>query len=389
MILMWLGSFVLMMFGLTESQKQIARLFAHLQKRVLDRGLENTTTGKLFIRALDLVVLEASPQRSLYSGMALYNLRVMSLRPSNLIMALSTLGAWWVVILGLLFLSFNGFLLLGLCTLGFFTMWMTPRMKIILGWLFATGIFLVGGELMLRNSSIVQTILGQSELAFFLADGRFPAVMALMLLSLVTSLVVRLEFWSLALSLSLLLTNTISFNGALGLVAGERIARMILFWWHSRNLNQDCRRIGRQFSVVSIVGVLIGFLIAGESRVLLDFGFSSDLAAFQDKSLQFVVLFAVILAIQCLAQMIWGHFGSLVQVDELQEPKYIPTLWHDQDFLSESIYSWSKEKVHKRLNEIRYHLQGLGTLREGQVPEHIQARLKEEEQQLKTFLGHV
>lgn len=381
MILMWLGSFVLMMFGLTESQKHAAAFFANLQKNFFEKGFDVNTT-KMFVRALDVVVLEASPQRSLYTGLALYNLRILNLRTSNLIMCLSTLGAWWVLILGLLFLSFNGFFLLGLCTLGLIGAWKAPKAKLLLKWVFATGVFLIGGETMLRNSTVVQTILGQSDLAFFLADGRFGAVLGILIASILMSFIVQVEFWSLALALSLLLTNTLSFNGALALVAGERIARMLLFWWRSRSLNQDCRRIGFQLSMVSILGVLIGFLVAGEARNLFYLGFSSDLSSFQDKSLQFVMLFAVILVLQFFAQMVWGHFGSLAKVDELQDAKYFPASWADFELLSPAAMTWAKDRVHKRLSEIRYHLQGLQSLKEGQVPEHIQARLKLEEQQL-------
>ncbi len=261
MILMWLGSFVLMLFGLSESQKHLAHLLAGMQKNILDQGLNNVVLQKMFVRALGVVVLETSPQRSLYSGMALYNLRVMDLRPCNLQMALSPLGSWWVLILGVLFLNLNGFFLLGFCALGLFSGLMTTTFKNILKWIFATGIFFVGGELLLRNSSILQTLLSQSEWAFFLADGRFSSVFVLLFLAVLVSLIVQIEFWSLALALSLLLTSTLSFNGALGLVAGERIGRMILFWWRSRSLNQDCQRIGRQLSIVSILGVVAGFLL--------------------------------------------------------------------------------------------------------------------------------
>ncbi|WP_415062253.1 hypothetical protein [Bdellovibrio sp.] len=381
MILMWLGSFVLMMFGLTESQKQLAHLFAKLQRAFLEKGLE-TTTGKMFSRTLVITALEASPQKSLYSGMALYNLRVLSLKASNLLMCLSTLGAWWVVILGLLFLSFNGFFLLGVCVLGLTGFGLTPKTRQLLKWIFATGVFLVGGEMMLRNASVISTLLGQGEAAFVLADGRFGAVFMILLASLFISFVVRVEFWSLVMGLGLLVTNTLSFNGALGLVAGERIARMILFWWQTRNLNQECRRIGLQFSLVSIVGVIVGFLVAGEIRSLFYLGFSSDLSSFQERSLQFVLLFAVMLGFQFAAQMIWGHFGSQVKVDEIQEGKYIPSSWVEMELTSNGIMAWAKQKVHKRLSEIRYHLAGLSSLKEGQVPENIQARLQEEEKQL-------
>lgn len=347
MILMWLGSFVLMMFGLTESQKQIAHLFSNFQKSFLDKGLE-TTFGKMLVRSLDVAVLEASPQKSLYSGLALYNLRVLGLRASILLMCLSTIGAWWALILGLLFLSFNGFFLLGLCALGLLNVGEAPRLKAVIRWLFATGVFLIGGEMMLRNSSVVLSLLGQSELAFIMADGRFGAVLGMVLAGLVISLFVQIEFWSLVLGLGLLVTNTLSFNGALGFVVGERIARMLLFWWRSRGLDQDSQRIGRQLPFFSILGVIVGFLIAGELRTLLNFGFSSDMTALQDRSLQFVLLFSVILFFQFVAQMTWGHFACRVKVGEREGEKYFPDSWTQQELLSLAVLSWANEKTQSR-----------------------------------------
>ncbi|MDG0816993.1 hypothetical protein [Bdellovibrio svalbardensis] len=381
MILMWLGSFVLMMFGLSTSQKYAAEFFAGLQKKFFDKGLD-TNLGTMFIRAADVVLLETSPQKSLYAGMGLYNLRVLALRPSTLVMCLSTLGAWWVLILGFLFMSFNGLFLMGLCSLMFLSPFVSVKVDKVLKWIFFTGLFLLGGEIMLRNSSILQSTLGESDLVFFLADGRFPAMLGLLLAGIVLSLIVQIEFWTLALGLSLLFTNVLSLNGAIGLLAGERIGRMLLFWWHTRSLNQDCRRLGTQFAVVSSLGAFVGLVMAGVVRETVNLGYSTGMASFQDKSLQFMMLFIVILLFQFIAQMIWGHFAVQFKVDEMQEPKYISKSWFRPEFFSTTSMAWAKGKVHKRLSEIRYHVAGLGTLKEGQVPEHIQARLKAEEEQL-------
>lgn len=381
MILMWLGSFVLMMFGLSNSQRYAAEFFAALQRKFLDKGLE-ANLHCMLIRSADVVLLEASPQKSLYSGMAFYNLRVLGLRPSSLIMCLSILGAWWVLILGFLFMSFNGLFLMGLCSLMLLSSLLTAKLDKVLKWIFSTGLFLLGGEIMLRNSSILQTTLGESDFVFFLSDGRFPAVAGLLFAGIILSFVVQIEFWSLALGLSLLFTNVLSLNGALGLLAGERIGRMILFWWHSRGLNQDCRRLGRQFALVSSLGAFLGLVIAGALREAIDLGYSNGLAAFQDKSLRFMILFMVILLFQFVAQMIWGHFAAQAQVAEMQEPHYISQVWLRPEFFSAANMAWAKGKVHKRLSEIRYHLTGLNSLKEGQVPELVQTRLKTEEERL-------
>lgn len=312
MILMWLGSFVLMMFGLTESQKCVAQFFLDLKNQLLAKGSEGKL-GTMFFRSLGVSLVEASPQATLKSRMVFDNSGEVSSRERILLMCLSPFGAWWVLVLGFLFLSFSGNFVLGFCAVGLIAALRTPKMDLFLKWLFACGVFLIGGEMMLRNASIIQTLLGQGDLAFFLADGRFVPVLGVMLVSIILTFFIQTEFWAFALALSLLVTNTMSFNGALGLVVGERIAQMILFWWQSRSLSQDFQRMGKQMSFVSIIGIFGGFLIVAEARRTFYFGFSSDLSSVQYKSFQFVILFSTILFFQWLAQMIWGHFASQAQ----------------------------------------------------------------------------
>jgi hypothetical protein len=248
------------------------------------------------------------------------------------------------------------------------------------------GIFLLGGDLALRNSSVLLNLLGTGDLVFFLADGRFLSVLGILFIGVLLTFFVSVEFWSVCLALTLLIANVISVNGALALFAGERIGRMLLFWFRSRELNQDCRRIGWQFAVVSASGAFFGFMIAGILRGDAGIGFNGDMDLSRQKTLEFLSLAAVILVIQFLSQMVWGHFGSKLAVDEIQEGRYVPKSWTEQELISTEALDWIRAKVHKRLSEIRYHRQGLQTVKEGQIPEVLQARLKAEEDQLSRFL---
>lgn len=378
-----------MIFALSESQKQISLLSADWQKKSFDK-LKEGSSVQLLMRSLGLALAEVSPQRSLYTGLALYNLRILDLRSSLALMCTSTSAVWWVILLGLLFMNFNGLFLVGLSGVGLFFLFQRRHWQPWMRLLLFSGLFLISGEIVIRNSSILQTLLTPTgpfgDVAFFLADGRFFAILILMAVSTFLGLFIQVEFWSFVLALGLLMTNTLSFNGALALVAGERLAQLLLFWWRTRSLNQDCRRVGALFAAASFVGVCLGFLLAGEARSIFLLGFSAEFSATQEKSIHFVILFAVILAIQFLAQMIWGHFGSKFVVDELQDPKYFPATWTDQDLLSTSSMAWAKDKVSKRLSEVRYHLAGLQSLKEGQVPEPLQNRLREEEKQLSQIL---
>jgi Na+/phosphate symporter len=375
-----------MLFGLSESQKAVTELFSGWQNHFYQKGLD----GKFNVmvqRCVDVVLLEASPQRSLYSGLALYNLRVLSLRASVLMMCMSTLAAWWPLILCVLFLGIASLYVLAFAFISFLSFSMYTPIKKIFRLVMMTGIFLLGGELMIRNSSVLMVLFEGSEYGFFLLDGRFPAVISVCLMAILISFILEIEFWSVALALSLLLSNMITANGVLGLLAGERIGSMILFWLRSLDLNQDCRRVGSRLAIFSILGVFIGVLVAGELRFTWGFSFSMGADQWQGKSLQLVWQFATILFFQFTAQMIWGHFGSKEQLDEVQEAKYFPKKWITRDLISANALLWAKDRVQKRLGEIRYHLQGLASMETDKVPAPLQTRLKDEEHQLQEFLN--
>lgn len=388
MILMWLGSFVVMIYGLSESQKHMALLFSGLQKRFYDKSFEGPF-AKIFMHAADVTVLEASPQKSLYSALALFNMRILSPRATLLKMGLSLLGAWWVLILGLLYMSLNGLFFLGFSSLMLLSFLAYPRLQELLKTIFYAGLFLMGGELMLRSAGVMSNLLGESNMAFTLADGRFGAVGILLVAGILISLVIEFEFWSLALSLAFLATNTLSFNGALALVAGERVGRMILLAVRGRCLNQACANLSRHFALFSAIGALVGLWIAGSAHGMIGGMESFDANAAQQKCLSFMEYFVVILFFQFVGQMIYGHFASQKPIDEVQEARYFSKAWLQRGLLSPGALLWAKSRVQTRVSEIKYHIQGLQSLPDGKVPEHLQARLKTEEEQLHKLLHEV
>lgn len=369
-----------MLWGLNSFQQNFARAFAGIQKAILEKGF-SSSMATMFLQSAAVTATEASPLKSLYTSMAMLNLRILDARPAVLMMCLSPFALIPVFLLGLLYLNFSGFFILGLCVVALLRFGKPNYVDDALKVLFSIGVFLVAGESVLKNSSIIQTYLTQNDLVFFLADGRFSTVLVLVALSFVVSLLIQTEFWSLALALSLLTSGMLSFNGALGIVLGERLAMAVIFWYRTRSLSQDCRTLGRQYAILAVVSSIIGFWIAGETRVFLNIGFSSELSAVQEKTYLLLVLFGVMLAVQWFAGMVWGHFAGN-KSNEMQDAKYITPAWMDRGLLAEGPRAWAKDKVHKRLSEIRYHLAGMHSLKEGQVPSHIQARIKDEERQL-------
>ncbi len=385
MILMWLGSWALLLFALSESQKQVSSIFAPLQKTLLDKGLEGSLVSQV-IRAASVVLGEASPEKSLYAGMGAANLRVVGVRSAVLLMCLSPLGAWWSLLLASLYLNFNGLLFSGLGALSFVPFVKGTKSASYLRLLLFVGLFLIAGDVALRSSSVLLSYLGTSELAFFLADGRFMSVILLCLCGILLNVFVGIEFWSVTLALCLLVANVISVNGALALFAGERTGQMLLFWWRSRGLNQECRRLSTPLALVSVSGVFAGLMLAGFLRGSGGIGFSGDVDVFREKILLFVSLSLVMLAVQFISQMVWGHFAGRVAMNEIQEVKYFSKTWIRQEFISVSMLEWLRGRVHKRLSEIKYHRQGLSSVKEGQIPESLKARLKAEEDSLQSFV---
>lgn len=240
------------------------------------------------------------------------------------------------------------------------------------------GLFLLGGELTFRNSSVLITSLGQSDLAFLLADGRFLAMSFLMGFSFLVTLAVRLEFWSVALALCLLTSSTISINGALGLLVGERVAHLALFWRRTRGLTHECERAGNFLTLSSFAGLMVGFFVVGTFR---------DGILIQDKSLFLILMLVTLLLFQFVGQMIWGHFASQKTFNDPTEVKYLGPSWIDQGLFMSGGQAWAKEKVQGRLGEIRYHIAGLKSLPEGSVPAPLKARLLDEEKQLSQLTG--
>jgi hypothetical protein len=310
MILIWLGSFAIMLFAMSESQKNITSFFSNLHKHILENKSE-INAFQAFLRAVRLVLIEASPQQSLLSGIALYNLKVLDLRTSLVVICLSVLGAWWFMILGLLFLSLNGFFLLGLSFLWWLNWFQSPQAEKFFKWIFFAGLFLIGSDLVLKNSRLLQSLLGNSDLAFFLADGRMESIFVLMAFAIGLNFVIRCEYWSMALGLSLMVANILSLNGALALFVGERIGAILLFWWRSRNVTEEVKSFSVLVTVVSICSLLVGFLFAGEVRSQFIIGFDTDTVAFQNKSLTLMMLIFLVLIFQFMGQMAWGHLYYL------------------------------------------------------------------------------
>ncbi len=308
MILMWLGSFVVVLGSFFFVQKIAAELFSGTISDSGPRTL-NGTFVRSFISLVKQVIFEISPMMSLNRAAEKPGLDEGEYRLKVLRMCLSSLGTWWAALMGIFLLSFNGLYILGFCSLAFISFFRNSFFKKYFILLFAVGAFLVGGNLMLKNASILVGSFNESEIVFFLADGRLLSVLALLFVSAVASVFIQIEFFFLILAFSLLPVHILSMNGALGLIAGEQIGSLLLFLFKTRNTN-DRRDITlySQFALVYVIGTLLGLLVSGEMKSFYYLGSSGEISASLDLSLKLMFMFLILWLFRFLLLMSWGHF---------------------------------------------------------------------------------
>lgn len=381
MILMWLGSLALMMFGFLSARAALREIFSQFTLSLFEKELPQQPVSSL-LKASVFALLQPSPVQTQYGAISFLSLKKWGTRSSALMMCTSILGVAFILVLGFLFANLSGALLMGVGSFYLISQRLSKTMKAVLKLIFFCGLFLMGGEVALRSSSILQTLLGQSEFAFFLADGRFSAVLPLLFLALALSLIIDFEYWSFVLGLSLLLTNVVSMNGALAIVSGELVGRQVLLVIRTWTLEETVAKIARGFALVSVVGIILGFLFAGEARSVFGLGFTEDFTASQAKLFDFVTMIALVHAVWFLSVMVWGHFAGNKTYAPSDKAVYPPISWWDQGLFGHEVEVLQRRTITQRLSEIRYHLKGLETIDKAQIPGAIQARLVSEEKDL-------
>lgn len=386
MILMWLGSFALIVFSYLATQKYLNQRLSPLQSKFLVTKAKESDVA-LVLRSLSVVAMDVSPLKTIFTAIAKLNTQVGKERESLIQLCMASVGYWWTLILASLYLSLNGGFLLGLSLLALIPFLIPQTLRRTFYFVGCIGLFLLGSELALKNSSILQTYLGTSDFAFFLADGRWPAVFALLGLGLVFGILVRIELGSLFLAMALLVSNNISLNGAIALVAGELIGMMLFTLSQAWRVDEKTRSYVVKFAGAGILGLVIGLFVALQVRSYFVFSFSGERGQYQDKLMTLIFLVAVVLFIQTAVQMLWGHFAIRNNKVETSAVHYYPSQWMEWGLLSLSQAEFVEDGLNKRLSEIKYHAQGVKSLEAGKIPEQVLARLKTEEEELSRILN--
>lgn len=377
MFLVWLGSFILFIYSASQVQLLIQKLAGPLRSKWMV-ALQAKETFRPILAGVFLTVTSPSSFHQEASALQLYNLRILNKRSALLWLCLGSLGFAVPFFLSFFYLKVNGLMISGLILTtwlvlgGFHRKVFDSKILKLLVWI---GLFYFFAENLLRQNSVFQTVLGTQELAFLFVDRRGPALAALFAMGFIKSFFIPLSGWSFWFSLALVPLGSLSLPSALCLMAGELFFSGILHVWNFRKTNSETVKAARHFAVVQSIGVLVGLVV---TLIVIDFFQLGGFAAgdLHGLVLQLVLSFSGLLFFRFLAVMLWGHFASAKQDQEMQEPQYQMVLTTPRFFNQESIFLAS-EGLKKRLAEIKYYQMGLEQ-NQKQVPEALRLRVEKE-----------
>ncbi len=385
MILMWLGPFILAVYWLRRFAISTSMALSGLQKRFLALP-ESAPKVKTMLTTKLCGVSVGSFVRTQYSAVALLNSRAFSRSHALLLLCLSSAGTWATMLVILLSWQFEPLLLLLPWLAGaIYEMWR----KRTLAWYRPFGDFalvLIAMRWVLRNQSVLMTTLGESDLHFLLADGRFPAQLLWLAVAFAVTLLIGIESWAVILALVLVVAGSLSLNGAVALIIGEMLGHVWLLLWRSRKLNQDVREITKSYAVVSSVGLVVAFFVAGLLRDAFAWSFTFEGSQLTEKSLQFFSLYFAIVVVQALVVLAWGHFAAQKKVDEVQKGEYFPISWITFMLLSKEILDFILKKIATRLDLLLAQKKELDSKDRAQIPTAFLAEHENEITQLALWL---
>lgn len=385
MILMWLGPVILAVAALRWLSGATGSSWTGLQKRFLAMP-ESAGLFKTMITTKLCGIGLGGFLRTQYSAVALLNTRAFSRRYAILLLCLSSAGTWITMLGILLAWQVDGGIFLAL----WFLIWLCSQWaNKSWNWQYpvaALGVFLAGTLWVLQKQSILMTILGESELHFWLADGRFPAQLLWLVVSFLVTLLIAVESWAVILALILVVAGSLSLNGAAAFIIGEMLAHVWMLWWRSRKMNQDVKALTKQYALYSTVGLVIAFFVAGLLREAFAWTFTFEASQLTEKSLQFFSLYFVIVVIQALAVMIWGHFATQRKVDEVQKGEYFPLQWISRGLISSEVLDFILKKLNARLDLLLAQKKDLDAKDRAQIPAMFLQEHEHETTQLALWL---
>jgi Na+/phosphate symporter len=349
MILKWIGDLALILFGLSMFRKSMSQAGAFFQNKFLNLPENNVSTLKMLVVTKLCAFSQSSISESQYGAVALLNSRAFSKHYAVLLLCLSVVGLWTTLFGALVMWQFEGAWLLALGVIFYLTNLWFGKGEFLFRMFLGLGILCWGALHLMQDQAAFISTLGESELHFLLADGRFPAQLAWVLVAFLITLLVRVESWSVFFSIGAIAAGSLSLNGAVGFIAGELLAQVWILAWQSRRLNKDTRQIAKSYAVASSAGILIGFVLAGLLRTVFSWGYEFETNELTNRVWQFLSMYFLVIISQMLVSMIWGHFSARKKLDEVQTGEYFSAQWIRQGLISKSVLDFVFQKLNLRL----------------------------------------
>jgi Na+/phosphate symporter len=359
-ILMWLGPLVLVFAGVEILRRGLSGWLSRFQRPFLQLGTSSAgavSSLKMLIVTKLCAFSQGSLLQNQYSATALLGARISSQHYALVLLCLSGVGCWTALLCTGLAWQISGFYLLVCSFIIYLWKFWTGRGANLGQAVFGLAIFLLGIEWTLRQQGVLFSVLGESDFHFLLADGRLPAQMIWLVISMVLTTLIGLEFWSLVLSLVLVAAGSLSLNGAIGLMTGELLAHLLLLVWRSRGLNAETKSLVKGYAMSSGLGLVVGFFVAGYLRDIFAWSLTFDASQLIEKNLQLGLLFVSLILSKTIAAMIWGHFAAKAGMDqaqrEVQVGQYFSPRWVERGWISQAVLTFLRERLMLRLVELR------------------------------------
>jgi hypothetical protein len=319
--------------------------------------------------------------KNTFSHLAYHNLQIVSLRSTLLGLCLVPLSQWLLILLTLGLFQVNGLWILGLGALVFI---LQPRLQKHFSIWLALGVFFLGAELALKNSNILLSIMSDSGFGFFLTDNRWTAGLQVFAWALALGLLLQIENAVYIFVLILSVAGVLADNNVLWALLGTEFSRILYLLIRTYSLDKTAKKIIYEYSFIYV----LSFVLAGALLLNLRVSFFEEYSIYT-KVYSVLIDFIFILFIETVFLLIWGHWRAKKIKTEDNQVQYFPTSWLKDELLILGFYPFIKTKVLARLAEMRYHLQGLGSLPEGKIPASLKHRLESEEKQLSQIFQHL
>lgn len=303
--LMILGHMVLCFFAFKSARQNFEESTRWLRAKFTDPLKKSFP--KLFFQVIGSVGLFHSPHQLRQDALEIAQ---DNKRGGLLILAMAGLASLvWLFMFNMLF-KFEGSYLLFAGAVAHFSRKRFPHTSSFFWFVFFTGLFVMSISLAMRPGNLILRFGSFQEILFILADNRWPAVLGMLLLSVVLTPILRLEGWAWVAALLGVVMGAMSLSVALAFVMGEALGWHLMLWYESRK-KASLKKLTLEMLLLQMGGTAVFLILYAILRSEFSFfKFGGDLNNLLARLRDFLFMIPIWLAFQTFILLIWGHFRA-------------------------------------------------------------------------------